>query len=73
MITDTTVVTPVLEIDAAGTDLGHGESRHNWEPPDRYQCVSCGFELKDRLGRRITGSRELFDWLQEHEMLEESV
>ncbi len=33
---------------------------------DRFQCVNCGYTLKDKSGERITDNLEVVKWLKKH-------
>jgi transposase-like protein len=33
---------------------------------DRFQCVNCGYTLKDENGEKITDNLEVVKWIKEH-------
>ena len=33
---------------------------------DRFQCIECGYVLKDRNGENITDNLEVVKWLKKH-------
>lgn len=46
-------------------DFGYGEMTANGDVT-RYQCLSCGFILKDKDGNNIIDNEEVVEWIREH-------
>lgn len=57
-------VSEVLVIDKEG-DFDYGEISASGEVV-RFQCLGCGFTLKDSSGENITDNEEVVEWIEEH-------
>jgi rubredoxin len=39
---------------------------------DRFQCLACGYVLRNSFNTDICDAEELFNWLEEHDMIEKT-
>ena len=57
-----TVSSAIKEICSDG-DIEYGDQSTEYGEVDRYQCLECGFVLKDENGNKIDGVEKLVEWL----------
>ena len=63
--TDAIVSSVITNLDIDG-DFDYGNLSVDDSVVDRFQCVECGYVLKDKNGEKITDNLDVIEWLKKH-------
>lgn len=67
-VMESVVVSTIIKNVGEGGDIDYGNQSNDEGEVRCYQCVNCGEPIMDD-GLFLTTSEELYDWLQESNML----
>jgi rubredoxin len=63
--TDSIVSTAITRLDVEG-DFDYGTPCVDDSYLDRFQCIVCGYILRDENGDKITDNLDVVKWIKEH-------